>query len=157
MSRRSRSLQPLNSRLDSALEFSADREGLRVSRSDLMLSALQPQLPPIPSPGRSEEEMIEQESISGSNRSPLPSQASCSPFGRLSEATMITRQWASLSLQQSPSQCAPSVLLHVLPVVYLRHSGHVVIQSAYPPELCFRVYYMWGGTPVQGPIVLHFP
>ncbi|CAL8470336.1 g9878 [Coccomyxa elongata] len=109
VSTRSRSLQPLNSRLDSALEFARGSEGLRVSRSDLMLSALQPQLPIIASPGRSEEEMNEQESTAGSSRSPLPSHASCSPSGslqRVSKATTSTQQSAglSLSLNQSPSQ-----------------------------------------------------
>lgn len=122
VSTRSRSLQPLNSRLDSALEFARGSEGLRVSRSDLMLSALQPQLPTIASPGRSEEEVNEQESTAGSSRSPLPSHASCSPSGslqRVSEATTSTQPSASLSLSlnQSPSQCALSLLLHVFQAV----------------------------------------
>ncbi|BDA44376.1 hypothetical protein COCOBI_05-5600 [Coccomyxa sp. Obi] len=111
ISARSRSLQPLKSRLDSALEFAGGYEGLRVSRSDLMLSALQPQLPAISSPGRSEEEMNEQESTAGSSRSPLPSQASCSPFGALqgvSEDTKTTRQSASLLPNQCPPQLAPA-------------------------------------------------
>lgn len=61
-----RGWQPLNSRLDSALDYMNRSTDLRISRSDLQLGML----PTIASPGRSANDADELESGAGSNRSP---------------------------------------------------------------------------------------
>ncbi|KAK9915639.1 hypothetical protein WJX75_001869 [Coccomyxa subellipsoidea] len=62
---RSRSMQQLNTRLDSALDYAGRGTQLRITRSELLLSAL----PTIASPGRSLQEPDARQSLAGSSRS----------------------------------------------------------------------------------------
>lgn len=62
---RSRSMQQLNTRLDSALDYAGRGTQLRITRSELLLNAL----PTITSPGRSLQEPDARQSLAGSSRS----------------------------------------------------------------------------------------